>query len=169
VIAGDADIDDALTTVTYYPESLTEHVQREEFFEYLREEGAQKCQKILSKIDYQTYAALFDAAPLVETTDSDELIDSEFGETMIDRLEAEIGEYKYVTTGSKQVMRAIVDRQKGAFFKSDLDAFESFVDERLAELNRRRTGDEAFPIEGIAGEPNYRRVDNRDLLLEGEQ
>jgi len=39
VIAGDADIDDALTTVTYYPESLTEHVQREEFFEYLREEG----------------------------------------------------------------------------------------------------------------------------------
>jgi len=169
VIAGDADIDDALTTVTYYPESLTEHVQREEFFEYLREEGAQKCQKILSKIEYQTYAALFDAAPLVETTDSDELIDSEFGETMIDRLEAEIGEYKYVTTGSKQVMRAIVDRQKGAFFKSDLDAFESFVDERLAELNRRRTGDEAFPIEGIAGEPNYRRVDNRDLLLEGEQ
>nr|WP_233521848.1 MULTISPECIES: PD-(D/E)XK nuclease family protein [unclassified Haloferax] len=169
VIAGDADIDDALTTVTYYPESLTEHVQREEFFEYLREEGAQKCQKILSKIDYQTYAALFDAAPLVETTDSDELIESEFGETMIDRLEAQIGEYKYVTTGSKQVMRAIVDRQKGAFFKRDLDAFESFVDERLTELNRRRTGDEAFPIEGLAGEPNYRRVDNRDLLLEGEK
>jgi hypothetical protein len=169
VIAGDADVDDALTTVTYYPESLTEHVQREEFFEYLREEGAQKCQKILSKIDYQTYAALFDAAPLVETTDSDELIESGFGQTMIDRLEAEIGEYKYVTTGSKQVMRAIVDRQKGAFFKNDLDAFESFVDERLTKLNRRRTGDEAFPIEGIASEPNYRRVDNRDLLLEGEQ
>ena len=169
MIAGNADVDDALTTVTYYPESLTEHVRREEFFEYLCEEGAQKCQKILSKIDYQTYAALFDAAPLVETTDSDELIESEFGQTMINRLEAEIGEYKYVTTGSKQVMRAIVDRQKGAFFKRDLDAFESFVDEQLAELNRRRTGDEAFPIEGLAGEPNYRRVDNRDLLLEGEQ
>ncbi|WP_435078828.1 PD-(D/E)XK nuclease family protein [Halococcus sp. AFM35] len=169
VIAGDVDVDDALTTVTYYPESLTEHVQREEFFEYLREEGAQKCQKILSKIDYQTYAALFDAAPLVETTDSDELIESEFGHTMIDRLEAKIGEYKYVATGSKQLMRKIADRQKGAFFKSDLDVFESFVDERLTELNRRRAGDEKFPIEGLAGEPNYRRVDNRDLLLEGEQ
>ncbi|MFC5135982.1 MULTISPECIES: PD-(D/E)XK nuclease family protein [Haloferacaceae] len=168
-IAGDVDIDDALTTVTYYPGSLTDHVRTEEFFEYLREEGANKCQKILSKIDYQTYAALFDAAPLVETTDSDELIESEFGRTMIERLEAEIGEYKYVKTGSKQVMREIARQQKGAFFKPDLDAFESFVEERLTELNRRRTGDEPFPIEGLAGEPNYRRVDNRDLLLEGEQ
>ncbi|MFC6616098.1 PD-(D/E)XK nuclease family protein [Halopenitus salinus] len=169
VIAGDADLDDALTTVTYYPESPTAHVQRAEFFEYLREEGAQKCQKILSKIDYQTYAALFDAAPLVETTDSDELIESEFGETMISRLESEIGEFQYVKTGSKQVMRKIAGLQEEAFFKSDLDAFEEFVDERLTELNRRRVGDEEFPIEGLAGEPNYRRVDNRDLLLEGEQ
>ncbi|MDB2239192.1 PD-(D/E)XK nuclease family protein [Halorubrum ezzemoulense] len=168
-IAGDVDIEDALTTVTYYPGSLTEHVRTEEFFEYLREEGANKCQKILSKIDYQTYAALFDAAPLVETADSDELIESEFGRTMIERLEAEIGEYKYVTTGSKQAMREIARQQKGAFFEPDLDAFESFVEERLTELNRRRTGDEPFPIEGLAGEPNYRRVDNRDLLLEGEQ
>jgi hypothetical protein len=88
---------------------------------------------------------------------------------MIERLEAEIGEYKYVTTGSKQVMREIARQQKGAFFKPDLDAFESFVEERLTELNRRRTGDEPFPIEGLAGEPNYRRVDNRDLLLEGDQ
>ncbi|GAB7011260.1 hypothetical protein JCM31271_32030 [Halorubrum trueperi] len=168
-IAGDVDIDDALTTVTYYPGSLTDHVRTEEFFEYLREEGANKCQKILSMIDYQTYAALFDAAPLVETTDSDELIESEFGRTMIERLEAEIGEYKYVKTGSKQVMREIARQQKGAFFKPDLDAFESFVEERLTELNRRRTGDEPFPIEGLAGEPNYRRVNNRDLLLEGDQ
>ena len=169
VIAGDADLDDALTTVTYYPESLTEHVRTEEFFEYLREEGANNCQKILSKIDYQTYAALFDAARLVETTDSDELIDSEFGRTMIERLEAEIGEYKYVTTGSEQVMREIARQQKGAFFEPDLDAFESFVEDRLIEINRRRAGEDPFPIAGLAGEPNYRRVDNRDLLLEGEQ
>ncbi|MFC7326085.1 PD-(D/E)XK nuclease family protein [Halorubrum rutilum] len=168
-IAGDVDLDDALTTVTYYPYSLTEHVRTEEFFEYLREEGANDCQKTLSKIDYQTYAALFDAAPLAETADSDELIESEFGRTMIERLRSEIGEFVYVTTGSKQVMREIARQQKGAFFEPDLDAFESFVEERLTELNRRRTGDEPFPIEGLAGEPNYRRVDNRDLLLEGDQ
>ena len=28
---------------------------------------------------------------------------------------------------------------------------------------------ERFPINGPGGEPNYRRVDHRDLLLEGEQ
>lgn len=168
VITGDVDLDDALTTVTYYPESPKEHVQREAFFEYLREEGAQKCQKILAKIEYSTYAALFDAAPFVETTDSDELIESEFGHTMIERLKSDIGEYKYVTTGSEQAMRKIADRQQAAFFESDLDAFEAFVDEQLTELNRRRVSEDSFPVEGLAGEPNYRRVDNRDLLLEGD-
>jgi len=169
VVTGDADLDEALRTVPYYPESPAEHVRSEAFFEYLREEGAQKCQKILSKIEYETYAALFDAASFVATSDSDELIDSAFGRTMIERLEAEIGEYKYVTTGSEQAMRKMAERQNGAFFESDLDAFESFVAERLPELNRRRTGEERFPIDGLAGEPNYRRVDNRDLLLEGER
>ena len=169
VITGDADLAEALTTVSYYPESPTEHVQRKAFFEHLREEGSGKCRKILSKIEYPTYAALFDAAPFVETTDSDELIQSGFGQTMIDRLEAEIGDYKYVTTGSKQAMRSMADRQRSAFFESDLDAFESFVDAQLTDLNHRRTGAEPFPVAGPSGEPNYRRVDNRDLLLEGER
>ncbi|WP_144797347.1 PD-(D/E)XK nuclease family protein [Halorubrum depositum] len=169
LITGDADVTEAVTTVPYFPESVTEHVRREAFFESLREAGANKCQKVLSKIEYPTYDALFDAAPLVETTDSDELIESEFGQTMIERLKAGIGDYKYVTTGSEQVMRAIADRQRSAFFEPDLDAFESFVDEQLTAVNRRRTGAERFPIEGLAGEPNYRRVDNRDLLLEGER
>jgi hypothetical protein len=169
VITGDADLNDALTTVSYYPESPTDHVQREAFFEYLREQGSNKCQKILSKIEYPTYAALFDAAAFVETTDSDELIESEFGQTMIERLKAEIGDYKYVTTGSKQALRAMAARQQSAFFKPDLDAFEAFIDTQLTELNQRRTGAEPFPVAGLGGEPNYRRVDNRDLLLEGDQ
>jgi len=40
-----------------------------------------------------------------KTTDSNELIESAFGQQMIDQLEDIIGEYKYVTTGSKQAMR----------------------------------------------------------------
>jgi len=39
----------------------------------------------------------------------------------------------------------------------------------FTELDRRLAGDERFPVEGLAGEPNYRYVDNRDLLLEGER
>ncbi len=169
VIAGDASLQDTLTTVTYRPTTLASYVSTESFFEYLRAEGANDCQKILSKIDYETYAALFEAAALPETTDSDEIIESAFGEHMITQLKSVIGDYKYVTTGSKQVMREIARVNGRAFFKDDLDAFESFIDDRLEELNRRHGGEERFPIDGLGGEPNYRRVDNRDLLLEGDR
>ena len=169
IITGGADLEDALTTLTYYPESSTDHIRQEAFFEYLRKHGSNKCQKILSKIEYPTYEALFDAASFVETTDSDELIESTFGQTMIKRLKAEIGEYKYVTTGSKQAMRSMTDRQQSAFFEPDLDTFEDFIEAQLTELNARRTGAEPFPITGLHGEINYRRVDNRDLLLEGDR
>jgi len=63
-------------------------------------------------------------------------------------------------------MRGLISTRRHNYFREDLDAFEAFVDERIDELNRRRRGEERFPIEGLAGEPNYRRVDNRDLLLE---
>ncbi|ELZ46804.1 hypothetical protein C464_10203, partial [Halorubrum coriense DSM 10284] len=29
--------------------------------------------------------------------------------------------------------------------------------------------EERFPVDGLSGEPNYRRVDNRDLLLGGDR
>ena len=168
-ITGDADLEDTLTTVTYYPTTAAEYVSREAFFDRLLEDGPNDCQKTLGKIDYDTYAALFDAESLPRTTDSDEVIESPFGQTMMDRLRTHVGEYKYVTKGTKQVLRQIATVQAQNYFKTDLDAFEAFIDDRIAELNRRRSGDERFPVEGLGGEPNYRYVDNRDLLLEGDQ
>ncbi len=70
--------------------------------------------------------------------------------------------------GADQAIRELNGVRQQTFFREDLDAFESFVDERLEELNDRRAGEEHFPVDGLAGEPNYRRIDNRDLLLEGE-
>lgn len=169
VVAGEADLDDTLTTVTYYPTTLSEHVRSESFFEYLREEGSNKCQKTLSKIEYGTYAELFETEALPATADSDEMIESKFGETMIEHLRDVVGEYKYVTTGCKQAMREFAGLYGSAYFEADLDAFETFVTERREELNRRRAGEERFPAEGLAGEPNDRRLDNRDLLLEGDR
>jgi len=168
-ITGEPDLEDTLTTVTYYPTTAAEYVSREAFFDTLLDEGPNDCQKTLGKIDYDTYAALFDAEPLPRTTDSDELIESPFGQTMMDRLQTHVGEYKYVTKGTKQVLRQIATVQAQNYFKSDIDAFETFIDDRIDELNRRRTGDERFPVEGLGGEPNYRYVDNRDLLLEGDR
>lgn len=166
VVAGNADLDDTLTTVTYYPGDFESFAWSRETFEDLRENGYSKCQKILGKIGYEDYSAVFEAAELPDTRDSDELIESRFGQTLLARMKDEIGDYKYVTKGCEQLMRGLISTRRHNYFQEDLDAFEEFVDERIDELNRRRRGEERFPIEGLAGEPNYRRVDNRDLLLE---
>ncbi|SDZ78859.1 PD-(D/E)XK nuclease superfamily protein [Haloplanus vescus] len=169
VVAGEADLDDTLTTVSYYPETFEAYVRSEAFFDELVEDGANKCQKTLSQVEYEDYAEVFAETDLPETTDSDELIDSAFGQTLTARMKDCVGDYKYVERGCKQAMRQLTRVRGRAFFEDDLDAFEVFVDERLAELNRRRAGEERFPIDGLGGEPNYRYVDNRDLLLEEDR
>ena len=169
IVAGEADLDDTLTTVSYYPRPFDAHVRSETFFDELVEEGANKCQKTLSQVDYETYAAVFDEASVPDTGDSDELIESPFGQEFIERMKASVGDYKYVAQGCKQAMRQMARVRRRTFFEDDLDAFESFVDDRLDELNHRRAGMERFPVDGLGGDPNYRYVDNRDLLLEGER
>ena len=165
VVAGEAYLDDTLTTIEYLPTSFEAHAQSQTTFETLRDDGAKKCQKTLSKVEHVDYEAVFDAVELPDTSDSDELIESEFGRAMDVRLRECVGDYKYVTTGCEQLLRELMRIRSRTYFEEDLDAFETFVTKRTAELNRRRTGEERFPVDGPAGEPNYRRVDNRDLLL----
>ncbi|MFB6120498.1 MAG: PD-(D/E)XK nuclease family protein [Halobacteriaceae archaeon] len=169
VVAGEATLADTLATVSYHPMPFEERARSEAFFEELVEDGSNKCQKTLSQVNYEDYAAVFEEAPLPDTTDSDDLIDSTFGEALTARMKACVGDYKYVETGCKQAMRQLASVRGQTFFEDDLDAFEAFVDDRLAELNRRLDGEERFPVEGLGGEPNYRYVDNRDLLLEGDR
>ncbi|WP_423751505.1 PD-(D/E)XK nuclease family protein [Salinirarus marinus] len=169
VVAGEVDLDDTLTTVAYYPIPFDEYARSKAFFDELVEDGSNNCQKTLSQVDYEEYAAVFDETALPETTDSDELIDSSFGQTLTARMKDCVGDYKYVESGCKQAMRQLTRVRGQTFFEGDLDAFEAFVDERLDELNRRRAGEERFPVEGLGGEPNYRYVDTRDLLLEGDR
>ncbi|WP_237560526.1 PD-(D/E)XK nuclease family protein [Halapricum salinum] len=169
VVRGTADPDETLTKVTYYPTTYEEFVQREAMFEQLREDGSNKCQKTLSQVEYADYRAVFEAEPIPKTRDNDELIESDFGDTFIERMQAVVGEYKYVKTGCKQAMRDLVGVRKENYFADDLDAFEAFIDDRLTELNERRAGAERFPIADLVDEPNYRRVNHRDLLLEDTQ
>ncbi|MDL0145134.1 PD-(D/E)XK nuclease family protein [Halobacterium salinarum] len=165
VVTGKANLDDTLTTIEYHPMPFVDHARSRPMFEELRNDGANNCQKTLSKIEYDDYRVVFERAPLPVTRDSDELIDSEFGQVMQTRLRECVGEYKYVTLGCKQLLRQLARVRSRNYFEEDLDAFEGFVTERIAELNRRRAGEERFPVNGLAGEPNYRRVDNRDLLI----
>ena len=168
-VVGTVDLDDTLTTVTYRPTSFADHGRSRDVFERLRDDGAGDCRKTLEQADYDDWTAVFEVAEPPATADSDELIDSAFGAALVDRMRAVVGEYKYVTSGCEQALRELARIYGRTHFAEDLDAFEAFVDERLAELNARRAGTERFPVAGPGGEPNERRLTHPDLLLEGPQ
>ena len=168
-VAGEAVLDDTLTTLSYHPTTFADHVRSREVFEELRDHGSGKCRKCLSKASYDDWVAVCDVAPPPTTDDNDELIDSAFGSALASRLRDVVGDYNYVTTGYKQACRSLASIYGENYFAGDLDAFETFVDERLDELNALRTGEERFPIDGLGGEPNDRRLNHQDLLLEGSR
>ncbi|PHQ47359.1 hypothetical protein DJ68_02280 [Halorubrum sp. C3] len=168
VIAGDADLDDALTTVTYHPTSFDEYVGSREAYERLLD-GYTDCRETFADLGYAAYEEIVAPLTFPETTDRGELRDSEFAERFTAAVDAATSGDVDAEKGSDQAIREFNGVRKRAFFREDLDAFEAFVDERLDELNARRAGEERFPVDGLGGEPNYRRVDNRDLLLGGDR
>ncbi|ELY38910.1 PD-(D/E)XK nuclease family protein [Natronorubrum tibetense] len=165
VVAGDASLEDCLTTVTYNPVAFDEFVQSRAVFDELREDAANDCNKTFSKSSYEAYLTAFDAHDVPRTRDADEMADSPFGEALVERMVDDVGDYKYVKNGCLQAFRHLCGYRTEGYFVADLDEFERFVDDQLAALNRYRRGESRFPIDGRAGEPNYRYVDNRDLLL----
>jgi len=168
VVTGDGSLEDCLTTVTYYPVTFEEYIASPAVFTELQEDAANDCNKTFSKSTYEIYRAVLDAYEFPDTRDSDELIESEFGEALTERLIADVGDYKYVKNGCKQALRHLLRIRNQNYFTGDVDAFEQFVQDRLSELNDRRAGDERFPVQGLGDDPNYRYVDNRDCILEGE-
>jgi hypothetical protein len=78
-----------------------------------------------------------------------------------------VEDYEYADRSCTQACRHLANLRKESYFEDDIDAFERFIDERLEELNEYRQGDQRFPV-GLSDEPNFRRINHRDLLLEGE-
>ncbi|ELY77040.1 hypothetical protein C487_09707 [Natrinema pallidum DSM 3751] len=165
IVTGDGSLEDCLTTVTYHPVAFDEFVQSRTVFDELRDDAANKCNKTFSKTDYETYLSVFETHDVPRTRDADKMADSPFGEVLLERLINDVGDYKYVRKGCMQAFRHLCSYRKERYFVEDLDAFERFVDEQLKELNYYRRGEGRFPVDGRAGEPNYRYVDNRDMLL----
>ncbi|MFA9418089.1 PD-(D/E)XK nuclease family protein [Natrinema sp. HArc-T2] len=169
VVTGEGTLDDCLTTVTYRPTPFDEFVQSRAVFEELREDASNDCNKTFSKTSYEEYLAAFDAHQPPRTRDAEEMADSPFGNALLERMIEAVGDYKYVTNGCMQAFRHLCGYRKEGYFVEDLDEFERFIDDQLAELNRYRRGESRFPVEGRAGEPNYRYVDNRDMILTTER
>nr|WP_160046361.1 PD-(D/E)XK nuclease family protein [Natrialba sp. INN-245] len=165
VITGGASLEDCLTTVTYHPIAFDEFVQSRTVFDALCEDAANDCNKTFSKTSYETYLTVFDSHEVPRTRDADEMAGSLFGEALVDQMSDDVGDYKYVKNGCVQAFRHLCGYRKEGFFVEDLDGFERFVDEQIEELNCYRRGEDRFPVDGRAGEPNYRYVNNRDMLL----
>jgi len=169
VVTGDGDLEECLTTITYHPTAFDDFAQSKDVFDVLCEDAPNDCTKTFSQASYEAYRAAFDVHEIPRTRDADEITNSAFGTDLTEQMIEAVGDYKYVTNGCKQAFRQLCGYRKEGYFREDLDAFERFVDEQLEELNRYRRGDARFPVDGRAGEPNYRYVDNRDLILSEER
>jgi hypothetical protein len=168
LVTGDASLDEMLTTVTYHPVTFDEFVASRDAYEVLLD-GYNDCVETFEDLGFEAYSDIMGQQSFPETTDREELRASAFAasfESAVDAaVSADVGD---PAKGCDQAIRALNGVRKRAFFREDLDQFEAFVREQRETLNRYRQGKERFPVEGPGGEPNYRRVDNRDMLLEGE-
>ncbi|WP_424016258.1 PD-(D/E)XK nuclease family protein (plasmid) [Halorientalis pallida] len=168
IITGDADIEDTLTTISYYPFTFDEYVGSREAYDELVDHY-NDCTATFEDVGYSAYSDIMAQLSFPDTTEKDELRASTFATEFSTAVGAVVAEDIDHEKGCDQAIRKLNGIRQRTFFREDLDAFEAFIDDRLAELNQRRAGDDRFPIEGPGGEPNYRRVDNRDLLLEGDR
>jgi hypothetical protein len=167
-VTGDANLDDCLATVTYHPVPFEDYIARESVFEELREDGSGDCRKTFEQLAYRDYAAVLEAHPFPDGHTKAEVMDSALGEALHRRASELVGGYTYVENGCAQALAALAEIRDSNYFADELDAFEAFVEERLAELNRYRAGEDRFPVAGLGGEPNWRRVDHRDMIFEGD-
>ena len=168
LVTGEASLDEMLTTVTYYPVTFEDFAASRDAYEVLLD-GYNDCVETFEDLGYEAYSDIMHQQSIPETTDKDELRDSDFAASFESAVGASVSDgVSDPAKGCDQAIRELNSVRKRAFFREDLDQFETFVREQRETLNRYRRGDERFPIDGPGGEPNYRRVDHRDMLLEGE-
>ena len=168
VIVSDASLEDALTTIEYYPETFDDFVASRGAYDALLN-GYNDCVATFDDLGFAAYQDTVESLSFPETTDKAGLRDSSFAEEFTAAVQGATAEDVDAEKGCDQAIRELNVIRKRAFFREDLDAFEAFVADLIEEINHRRAGAERFPIDGPGGEPNYRRVDHRDLLLEGDR
>lgn len=169
-ITDNVELEDTQTTITYYPMSFEEYVATEDAYEKLCS-YYNDCTGTFEALGYETYQAIQSELSFPAEMDRDDARESTYAEVFTAAVEGELGDTVGVDIekGCDQAIRRFYGVRRRNFFETELDALESFIDEQRAAMNTQRRGDERFPVEGVGGEPNYRWVDHRDLILEGGQ
>ena len=158
-ISGEAELEDNIVTITYYPSKFDSFVQEKEVFEYIIDGVAESNdrRKTLEKLGYSKYRNFFSGKVVENQYDKDAIQESELAEEFIQFAKAEVGDYKYVEKGCKDALKQIVYLRKENYFKEDLDAFEEFLDTQIDLINEYRS--EGFPVQN----PEIEEVDTEDL------
>jgi hypothetical protein len=152
-----------VSTITYVPLTFSEFVASEDTFEQLSDyaDSNDRC-KVLNTLGYERYREFFeshDLPPVDENPSQREATIDAFTELA----KSAVGDYKYVTNGCEKIFGDLETTPTGYVLKSELDAFEDFVDDQLANLNEYRQT--RFPVAYREDGPTWDRVDHRDLIL----
>lgn len=157
------DIEELVSTVTYVPQTFGEFVASEEIFAQLTDyaESNDRC-KVLNKLGYERYREFFHTHefPMIDE-DPPQRADVLAAFTQLAR--SIIGDYAYVTNGCEKIAGDLETTPTGYVLKSELDAFETFVDEQLRRLEKHRH--DRFPVAYRDDGPTWDRVDYPDLVL----
>ncbi|MFB6095063.1 MAG: PD-(D/E)XK nuclease family protein [Halodesulfurarchaeum sp.] len=165
VVTGDATVEDMLTEVRYHPLPFADFVATRTAFDLLTADVSESNdrRKTLEALGYEAYHEFFDTWDVPDDVDRDEILETPLAEAFEARATAAIGEYTYVTEGTRSALRKLVGIRGERLFADDLDRFERYLDSRLSDLNAYRGS--RFPV---GEDPNWDRVDHRDLILSGD-
>jgi hypothetical protein len=158
-VSGDADPEDNIVSIAYYPSRFNDFVQEKEAFDYIIYGVAESNdrRKTLEKLGYGTYRTFFSDKKVENQYDKDAIQESELAQEFIQFAKAEVGDYKYVEKGCKDALKQIVYLRKENYFKEDLDAFEEFLDTQIDLINEYR--EKGFPVQN----PEIEEVDTEEL------
>ncbi|WP_254824328.1 PD-(D/E)XK nuclease family protein [Haloglomus halophilum] len=157
------DIGELVTTITYLPVTFSEFVARREVYEAVTDYADSNDRvKALDPLGYDAYREFFldhDLPREGEAPEQREAVITAF----IEYTKRHVKDTAYVENGCRDAINDMDDVVGTYYLKPDLDAFETFVDEQLANLNEYRN--DSFPVRAIEDGPNWDRVDTRDLIL----
>lgn len=156
------DLDELVSTLTYVPCSFPEFVSKRSMFDQLTDyaDSNDRC-KVLDTLGFERYQQFFELNPLPRQgadPDQRDTVEASFRTLAVD----EVGDYKYVDNGVDKIFGDLTEPE-GYILKDDLDAFETFLTERIDDLNEYRRS--RFPVAFGDDEPNWDRVDHRDCIL----
>lgn len=157
-------VHETITEISYYPGTFTEYIQQEQIFEWLWTDLAESNnrRKVLESMGYDAYREFFDANQYPEADSKDGILDTPQTEAFVSHSIDHVGDWKYSKRGARSTMKTLYDLREGTLFSRDLDAYLSFLETWIDQLNEYRST--RFPV----GDPNERRLNHPMLILEGD-